>query len=417
MALPSIGPNTQVRFVKNSPMNPFDEDYFLVNGEVVSMADYLDATPAYKKKLTDAAKRAEEAVGTNQAEVSARVEQTGLPRAEAQEQLSDEDWLTSFISFGEGNLEDQLKLAGADMGADEVQRFLREAPGMDIDPAMLGAFIPTLARTYPGAGATAYQQAIEAGGFGEEYQPPPLQLGAGDHLSGRGHAQVEPIPGSAPNYEQSGDLIRFKNGVVVDSASGQVLFEPGSVTPGSPAWMIKVPTGWSDEKVAEWRERLYNLGYDVEKKGGADQGFLAALQAYHISRYQNGGQVIPLQAGGAGAREEKAKLVDVRDEMGATIRNTVRETYRRIYGTDPTDGEIEAFSGTIFDTAMQLQRQFRSKYGDPNVSAAVQESTERQVEKLEGSPSAVMLRESDEENTRLRDAMETAIVATRGLAG
>jgi hypothetical protein len=102
--------------------------------------------------------------------------------------------------------------------------------------------------------------------------------------------------------------------------------------------------------------------------------------------------------------------------MGAQVRNNVRSVYRNVYGTDPTDGEVEAFSSTIFETAMQLQRKYRAKYGDPNSSAAISEATERAVESIEGSPQATLLRESDEENTRLRDAMERAVVATRGLA-
>lgn len=422
MALPNITAGSRVVWHQDSAWNPFDNGYYTVNGKRIShdeLTKLADQDPdAYREYITELNRAADRAQATPE-QVQSRAERARSEGPNDEPDAADAtDWMMSFITQEAGDLESQLASAGANLEAEEVQRFLREFDSFeeDIPPEAVGALISNIAQKYPGASASAYQQALQAGGFEEEFRQV-HSTDEGEIRTGRGHYRPEIAESTGPQLETSGDLMRFKNGVIVDQTTGQVLYEPGSTVPGSPGWRNHIAKTWGPEKAQEWRKRLYDLGYDVEKKGGMDVQLLSALGEYWNNRYVMGGEVVPVVAGGRASLEEKAKLVNVREEFGASIRNDLRETYRRIYGTDPTDGEIEALSSTVFDTAMKLQRQYRGKYGDPNTSAAIQEAGERTVERIEGSPQARLLNESEEENTRLRDSLETAIAATRGLAG
>jgi hypothetical protein len=66
---------------------------------------------------------------------------------------------------------------------------------------------------------------------------------------------------------------------------------------------------------------------------------------------------------------------------------------------------------------MELERKYRRK-GYSNYSGlAATEAEERFIEKLEQIPEAALLRESEEENTLLRESLQQAVIVTKSLAG
>lgn len=410
MALPDITATARVEWHPDSSWNPFDNGYYTINGKRIDhdelMALAKNDPESYREYITELNRMAERGEKKSAGKAKDRTSGARRRNEDKVDAADATDWIESWFTLEQGDVEDQLRTAGANMEDENVKRFIREFDGFeeDIPPEVRGALIGSIAQKYASPGVDAYAKALELGGFEEEYSPPHA-LQHGDVRTGRGH--YRPEVGEAPATETSGDFMRFKNGVIVDQTTGDVLYEPGSAVPGSPGWRQAIVRNWSDEKAQEWRTRLYKLGYDVDKKGGMDVQLLQGLQAYWTSRYQMGGEEVPLSV--AAHRDEREKLVNVREEFGATIRNDIRETYRRIYGTDPTDGEVEALSSTVFDTAMKLQRAKKGNF--------VQEAVERNVEKMEGSPEARLLTDAEEENTRLRDSLETAISATRSLAG
>lgn len=421
--LPKIGPTTKVEIDSVGGVT--------VDGRPVPRALIEKLSPteltAYYKKLHEAKNRTSGT--TKQAEATAA--STGGKVTDVQQGL---DYLQKQGIETDPNklnisIQDEFAAQGLDVSNPTIQLIIQNAGEALQNPQQLQATIYQLQQNPDNLSepATAYSQAFAESGFDSPYNPQPApgasQLAAFEAREGGGRG-ITPtdISGPPSPYEMQGTTgwLQFKNGVLVNPTTGVVTYDPVSLAAGSPRWFRETVSSWDEDKLVEWRKRLHEFGYldkDAAKIKGSNSVFLAALQAYQDNRYRNGGK--PLMGDPAiakGSREERAKLVNVREEMGAQIRNTVRQTYRNIYGTDPTDGEVAAFSSTIFETAMELQRKYRNKYDDPNVGAAVSEATERQVEKMEGSPEATLLRESDEENTRLRDAMERAVIATRGLA-
>ena len=103
-----------------------------------------------------------------------------------------------------------------------------------------------------------------------------------------------------------------------------------------------------------------------------------------------------LGAGASGRGAEKPKPFDL-GEYSAQIRNDVREQYRRVYGLDPSDGEVQTWTDYIVSTGMDMQRRNIRKYDSPDTAGAAAEAEERFIERLEGSPGAMFLRDSNEE--------------------
>jgi hypothetical protein len=268
---------------------------------------------------------------------------------------------------------------------------------------------------------TQYGAALAESGFTEPFPAPELTP-RGEKFARMRDVSREAVPGQfsrQPRFEQNDTTgwFRHRNGTLV-SPDGAVVYDPLSNAPGSLAWQRSVVTQWSAKKVKEWKDRLVEFGYlskEQAKNATVDQEFLGALGAYHQSRYIYG-KATPTDAAAAGASgADRPKPVDLKD-IQAEIRNNVREEYRRVYGTDPSDGEVATWAAYIMKTGMDLQRKFIREYDNPNTATAVSEATESFIEKLEGSPEAEFLRESDEENTRLRETFERMAVVTNSLA-
>lgn len=338
---------------------------------------------------------------------------------------------------GAVDLASYLSAAGVDTEAPELQLVLPTLQQRLEDPndTQIQALLPMLAQSmaekYPSTPQTAYSTALAASGFTDPFPAPEvsskpsaiqgIRRGGRTGLTAQELDQARPQTISQPRFEteENTGWIRFSNDVLVDPSSGEVYYKPGSNAPGSPWWQQKITREWGPDKVGEWRDRLHKLGYitsDQAKVKTIDSAFLAALAQYHQQRYLNGGKPVAgdLAANGPGGASEP-KPVNLHD-FGAQIRNDVREQYKRVYGVDPSDGEVQAWSDYVMRTGMSLQRKFIRKYGSANTDTAATEAEERFVEKIEQSPEGRFLAEADEENTRLRDTMERMAMVTNSLA-
>lgn len=194
--------------------------------------------------------------------------------------------------------------------------------------------------------------------------------------------------------------IMYRNGViaVTDPQTGQsqVMFPNNARNVvGSPAWLQQVRNTWDADKVGKWRKRLAKLGYTVEEEGGMAQDLIQGLQAFHQDRYVNHGKVLPVRPG------EATGDVRVKDIMvgPAQRRNRIRAVFQQMWGDDPTDAEVERWDGFLMDEARSMLRS-----GHP-VDDIANEAGARVEEALHDDPQAKFFRESEEENTELRDQL------------
>jgi hypothetical protein len=311
-----------------------------------------------------------------------------------------------------------LEKHGVDLEADEVVALLTVAPAMSFKTA--DNYAAVLALTYPTAAATGYGTKLIESGFNTA----PVQLGATTPSEVRGGLP----PSQAPDVPTTGGKsftrhpetgwLAYGGGVLSNPDTGEVVFDPNSTAPGSALWRQKIQESWSEEKITAERKRLVEYGYlsaDAAKLKGFDATFLSALTAYHFARYANFGKPVADDLGVAGGAAQ-GPLVNFEDFQAQT-RNDVREEYRRVFNEDPTDGEVEAFTSMIIRKGMELQKRYRRKGYGSYSSLAATEAEEQFIEKLEQSPEAVFLREADQENTRLHDALTRAVQVTNSLAG
>lgn len=280
-----------------------------------------------------------------------------------------------------------LRSAGVDPEMiDTVLAFGDSAAQRIVDqPATASA----LAQQHPAQNLSQYQEARASYGFEDRL--------TADTFSGAGGPDAMArnlLTRKGYQTNKSGALF-FDNGVIADPTTGDVFMPPNKAdVPGSFAWLENVQESWGEDKINEWRKRLSDYGYDVAKKGPLDQTFLAALQGYHQSRYLNGGKPLPVDAAAAGKTGEERVFDPVE------IRNAVRQQFRTAFGDDPSDAELEEWSGFIKSTARRL---VNKKGYDPADAAVATE--ERFIEKFETDPKVKFLQDAEEDNTELRDGL------------
>lgn len=322
------------------------------------------------------------------------------------------------------DLDNMLAQAGVDTSAPEVQAFIRTIPD-DLPVEVLRFYMAQLAQNYPSVPVTDYALALDESGFEAAIPLAPAARGLAAY--GMTPEDVRRLAGR--NFEVQPDTgwIQYANGVLVDptvpiGSAGGVYFDPGSDAAGSPAWLQKVQSSWSPEKVAEWRKRLFDYGFlsqEQAKVKGVDAMLLTALSSYHIIRYQNFGKPIATDlatAGGAGADKFNLTARDFQQQ----IQNDVREQYRRVFGDDPSDAELREWSQFVTNSAMKAQRRFERKGATPSsaLSLAATEAEERLVAGFETSPEAEIIAEANsDESTRLRDAFAQAARVSAALGG
>ena len=329
------------------------------------------------------------------------------------------------------SIEQMFIAAGADMDDPAVQAYLdftiSDFKAADTEEertlalANVQVALPAIAEAHPAVPATTWSENLAA-----------------SNLEGMGSQ----IPANVPRYGELGAYrdqplrkfvrspdtgwVMYVGGVLVNpdvplGAPGAISYEPGSTAPGSPIWQQNVQTTWSDEKVAEWRKRLFENGYltkDQSKvKGRPDLIMMSALSQYHEIRYQNGGT--PLNADMAGVAAAGAEYNLTAKDFQVVIRNDVREQFRNTFGNDPSDAELESWTRFVTQTSLRAQRNLTKKGATPATAAstAANIASETLIERIGETPEAKVMQESFEENTSLRDALQSAVVATRSLAG
>jgi hypothetical protein len=328
------------------------------------------------------------------------------------------------------SIEQMFRDAGVDLDEPIVQGYITKATA-DLRAAeteqeatlvvsQIQAYLPALAEKWPSTPLTAYAQALAMSGF----SGPLTQLGVTTPSEVTGVTPSQLVAGGTFAINPDTGWMQYANGVLVDpnvplGAVGGVAFRPDSDAPGSPIWLRQVQTSWSPEQIGSWKKRLQEYGFiskDQAKTQGIDATFLDALRRYHELRYQNGGK--PLATDLTGAEGTDEFNLTARD-FQVQIRNDVREQYRATFGNDPSDAELEEWTRFVTQTSLRAQKALGRKGAPPStaLSLGATEAEERLIEELQGSPEATLLRESAEENTSLRDALATAVVTTRSLAG
>ena len=313
------------------------------------------------------------------------------------------------------DLETVLQQAGVDVNNPEVQTIIQLMPS-DLDGVTMQALVQSLSTRFPAVPVTGYQTALAESGFTGPGGAPSTAEG-GDV---RGYYHQRQVAGFVTNPDTG--WVQYSTGVLVNPADGRVVYDPTSSAPGSPNWIRQVQAEWSPEKVSEWKTRLKEFGYltkEQAKTEGIDQSFLAALAGYHTARYQNFGKAVPTDLAAIGEASAAPEFSLTARDFQVQIRNDVREQYRRVFGEDPTDSELGDWSRFVMQSAVQAQKVFERKGATPSsaLSLAATEAEEKLVERIENSPEAEFLSESVTENTRLRDALSTAVSTTRSLAG
>lgn len=258
-----------------------------------------------------------------------------------------------------------------------------------------------------------YTVAFEESGFSDVYTGDPLDFyGPGATAVREGGVTPSPAP---PFIESEQGWIQYSNGVLV-SPDDQVAIDPASDVPGSAKWLRGI-NDWSAERIREEKQKLVQFGWLPEgaaKSTDITAEFRDALKNFHYARYINGGSPIGGSFTGADTAAERPKPVDLR-EFDSQIRNDVRDQYERIFGYRPGDGETEMWSDFVIKKGMEMQRRNIGKYDSPMTESAATEAEEQLIEKLERTPQARLLRDSDEENTRLRDTLTRMASVTDSL--
>jgi hypothetical protein len=218
-------------------------------------------------------------------------------------------------------------------------------------------------------------------------------------------------PTHAGQYVQKGDAVIFRNGAVAFPETGQVVYPLDGSVPGSRTWVSTAEKTWSEEQTLAWRQQLYQLGYSVTKKGGWDQPLIDATLEYYKQKYLNLGEVVPTGMGAGGA-SPTSQPVNPHRFVGA-VQGEIFNQFRSVYGQDPSPDELQSWTQFVMRMSKKLQRGPLAQR--MSIGGAVSEAEARMGVKLYQSPEASFLRNRQEENTSLHDALTTAIQATRGL--
>jgi hypothetical protein len=297
-----------------------------------------------------------------------------------------------------------LDLAGIDT-SDPALRLVLADPGfVDImnGPSAEG-YMAGLKKQFPKRAITVYEQARQELGFQGPFPHPD------PHVS----PEITRIEGyKVRDYEISAEngAIRFRNGVIVDPSIGPegVTFPDNENVPGSPVWLTRAQQTWDKPQILQQRQELYEMGYlpkDAVDRPVFDVQLRDTLEMFHRYRYLNLGKPVPL---GPPQGDTGGDTLDF-GELRASIENDVTGHFREVFGDDPSDAEKKRWTDFVVNTAMKLQSR------DLDAGVAGTEARARFQQRLEQHPVAVFERETEEENTELRDSLLRAVLAVRGL--
>ncbi len=256
------------------------------------------------------------------------------------------------------------------------------------------------ARLYPAGGALfEYPTALQQYGFSAQSSPQTGESGGADAMAAN-------LAATEWRTSAAGKLMS-PDGVLVDPATGDVVFPNDPDLAGSPLWMSQVYK-WDDTKVAYWRKELAKTGYLEDAKGGITPEFIGALGQYHYNRYLfGGGQPVALESTNVKIhRRDFDGLLDP-----AVLQGEVKQWLTQAYGDEGTESEQKYWSDRVAQKALALAR----RKGYSPTSAASVAASKVQQDFLD-SPSAKAALDNDFDNTTLKDELQNAAAATEFLA-
>lgn len=261
-----------------------------------------------------------------------------------------------------------------------------------------------------------YYQALDNYGLGDESFQQQQTQGA-DSTSG---ATKEDVLGHGPKphftREQTMKYVNgvfyYANGVIADPSNGAVFYDPKNKAPGSPVWITNAQK-WSEQKTANWRAELFQMGYVDTKKGGWDQPLIDATRTYYNAKYLNGNRAVAAGQPGGGSAATSTPPFDLH-QLHASIQSQVQQQYQSVFGEDPSADELRSWTRFIINTGMSLQKGGARTSLSP--SAALSEAEARAARQVTNSPEGSAMLDHQRENTTLHDSLVSAIAATNGLA-
>lgn len=189
----------------------------------------------------------------------------------------------------------------------------------------------------------------------------------------------------------------YSNGVIADPETGEVLFKPGSVAPGSEAWLLKIQEEWTDKEANAWRKRLNKLGFvptgGLAEEGGIAHDLLSALRLFHETRYANFGKVIP-----AAPRGEQTKQLAREAYDPLEVKTDARALLTEVFGDDPSDEEVKRATPHV----MRAVR--RALSSGATLEKARLRGEETLIEEIAHDPAVRKWQELEETDTALHDS-------------
>lgn len=227
-------------------------------------------------------------------------------------------------------------------------------------------------------------------------------LGPGGSLEGINREIIQTSP--------SGKVL-YANGVIYDPATRSTMYPPdhslAAEVPGSDAWASKIQDEWTVKEAQNWREKLWDQGYQgagmlQSQEGGWGLDLINALKEYHYNRYANFGKVQPItpNAGpaGAGLTRESFDMMAIRE----TIKGWGDVPFNK-----PLDGKTaEYFADRQIELALELQQK-HPEWSAEQVETGATLRAQKEFVKTPGVKGAIRDAEEDELDDTLRSQVVT----------
>lgn len=245
------------------------------------------------------------------------------------------------------------------------------------------------------------------------------QLKAGNFLGQNAEETAASNNQGAYYTNPSNGAIVYRNGVIMDPQTGSVYYPPDEKIAGSPVWMNKIRSSWSDGRIMEEKALLVKYGYlpkGSQKHADWDLSFQNGLTAFYNSKYSNYGKPVVADTGaggyaGPGGTGSTSTFSNLR-QVHATIQSDIISQYHTLFQRDPSDAELAKWTSFVISQGNKLQR------GANGLSAgsAATEAENRALHTWRQTPE-FGYRQDQEENTSLRDGIVGAVQASQAVMG
>lgn len=296
-----------------------------------------------------------------------------------------------------------LQQNGADVTNPKVQTAAAGLALSTTDPNSLIISIQAVAGQYPvpvGIEVQGYHNATASYGSYAQVMQQTLPT----------HGGILSVPHSLDSVvNPDNGAVLYKNGVIADPNTSQVLYKPGSSAAGSPGWLHHASTTWGGDRIKEWRSTLADMGYLSKQQQGSGQWdvtFQNALGEYYNNKYLNQGT--PL------AKDTTANAAPITNlrTLHSEITSDVRAKYREVFGQDPSAQDLQSWTQFVIASGNKMQHQAAASPSGPvGPSAAVSEAEASAFNTFQSSPQGQYRYNSAQENTQLHDSILSAVGA------